>query len=468
MQRSHEKRARLHDEKSLDLLIMVWVYRFALLLMMMAGVCKFGVMPIQLMSGDCLIIMAAYMVLLVILQDIYHACEIGQARVSELIMSQLLAELISTGVLYMCVVLYEHRFFNPVLLLVVLCAQVCVGVVWTILGNGFYFKRYRQPRVAVVYRNEADFEMLCLSPYFHERFNVVKKIHHTEETVGDLRRQLEDCEAVFTLGISAELLNDVAKLCLQMGIKGYFTPRLGHIVMSGAQHRVNFNVPMLRVERAGGHSEYLLMKRLFDIFASAIGIVVTMPVMLVTAVAIRLEDHGPAFYRQTRLTKDGKEFSILKFRSMTVNAEKDGIARLAGQNDSRITKVGNFIRTCRIDELPQLFNILMGDMSIVGPRPERPEIACQYEKELPEFALRLQVKAGLTGLAQVYGKYNTDPYHKLQMDLMYINDMSFLKDLQLILATVKILFVKESTLGIAHGQETAMDSQTQRKDIKSA
>ena len=171
-----------------------------------------------------------------------------------------------------------------------------------------------------------------------------------------------------------------------------------------------------------------------------------------------MEDHGPVFYRQVRLTKNGREFKILKFRSMTVNAEKDGIARLAGKNDSRITKVGRFIRACRIDELPQLFNILMGDMSIVGPRPERPEIAKQYEETLPEFSLRLQVKAGLTGLAQVYGRYNTEPYYKLQMDLLYINEMSMLKDLQLILATIQILFMKESTQGIAQGQETALGS----------
>ena len=223
-----------------------------------------------------------------------------------------------------------------------------------------------------------------------------------------------------------------------------------------------FSLPMMRVRRAGGHSEYRFFKRAFDMFAASVGIVVASPIMLATAIAIWMEDHGPVFYRQVRLTKNGREFKILKFRSMTVNAEQDGVARLAGQNDSRITRVGHFIRACRIDELPQLFNILLGDMSIVGPRPERPEIAQQYQETLPEFALRLQVKAGLTGLAQVYGRYNTEPYYKLQMDLMYINDMSFLKDLQLILATIKILFVKDSTQGIAQGQETALADPTRK------
>ena len=174
---------------------------------------------------------------------------------------------------------------------------------------------------------------------------------------------------------------------------------------------------------------------------------------------IKAYDHGPAFYKQVRLTKDGRRFEILKFRSMRIDAEKDGVARLAATDDDRITPVGKIIRAIRFDELPQIFNILKGDMSIVGPRPERPEIAAQYEEEMPAFSLRLQVKAGLTGTAQVYGKYNTEPKDKLKMDLMYINDMSLKEDLKLIFATVKILFMPESTEGVSEGQTTAMSGE---------
>ena len=181
--------------------------------------------------------------------------------------------------------------------------------------------------------------------------------------------------------------------------------------------------------------------------------------MLITALAIRLYDGGPAFYRQTRLTKDGKEFKIVKFRSMRVDAEKDGVARLStGENDDRITPIGRFIRKCRIDELPQLWNVFVGEMSVVGPRPERPELTETYAESMPDFKLRLQVKAGLTGYAQVYGKYNTDPYEKLEFDLLYINSMSMLTDLQLCFATFGILFRPESTEGINVGQTTAMNS----------
>ncbi|MBQ3140659.1 MAG: sugar transferase, partial [Clostridia bacterium] len=193
-------------------------------------------------------------------------------------------------------------------------------------------------------------------------------------------------------------------------------------------------------------------------------LLVLSPILLVTALAIKLTDKGPVFYKQNRLTKDGKIFKVIKFRSMRVDAEADGVARLStGSSDDRITPVGRIIRKIRVDELPQLFNVLGGSMSLVGPRPERPEIAEQYLSELPDFALRLQAKAGITGYAQVYGKYNTPPYDKLQMDLMYIAHPSVLEDIRILLATVKILFMPESTEGIAEGQTTASDSQTVKK-----
>ena len=145
----------------------------------------------------------------------------------------------------------------------------------------------------------------------------------------------------------------------------------------------------------------------------------------------------------------------MKFRSMITDAEKDGKARLATENDDRITPVGKFIRATRIDELPQFFNILKGDMSLVGPRPERPEINKEYYEELPEFAYRLRVKAGLTGYAQVYGKYNTTSYDKLKLDLIYVERCSILLDIQLILLTLRVVFTKDATEGLEEGQTNA-------------
>ena len=456
MRKNPLKNLRRPYEGSLGLILMKWLFRFILLLTMMAGICKFSTMPIKLQSTECLVVLISYFTLLLYTHHTYRAAEVGMSSVTELIMSQMLCNLISIGMIYVGVSLYVRHMFNILPLLIVGIVQIVIGVVWSILANRHYFKKRRKPRTAIIYNDEAQLAMMYETPYFHEKYDVCKLIEKPADDIAALQAQLEGCEVLFTIDIPAELTNGLAKLCVSMGIVGYFMPRLGHIVLAGANFASRFSVPMLCVQRAGGHSEYRFFKRTFDMAASLIGIVIAAPIMLATAIAIKAEDHGPVFYRQIRLTKNGREFKILKFRSMTVNAEKDGVARLAGENDSRITKVGRFIRACRIDELPQLFNILMGDMSVVGPRPERPEIARQYEEILPEFALRLQVKAGLTGLAQVYGRYNTEPYHKLQMDLMYISDMSFLKDMQLILATIKILFIKESTQGIAHGQETAL------------
>lgn len=449
-------------ESSLGVILSKWLFRLILLLTMMAGVCKFSTLPIKLMSAECVVVLGAYVTVLLLTHHVYRATDIGMASVTELVMSQMLSNLISIGVVYVGVALYVHRMFNILPLVIVGLVQMVIGIVWSLVTNSYYYKRRRKPRTVIIYKYKSQLDLLYESPYFHEKYEVCKLIENPAEDFDALRKEVEGCEVLFSVGSHAEITNGLAKLCVEMGIIGYFMPRLGHIVMTGAEYMSRFSLPVMRVRRAGGHSEYRFFKRAFDMFAASVGIVVASPIMLATAIAIWMEDHGPVFYRQVRLTKNGREFKILKFRSMTVNAEQDGVARLAGQNDSRITKVGHFIRACRIDELPQLFNILLGDMSIVGPRPERPEIAQQYQETLPEFALRLQVKAGLTGLAQVYGRYNTEPYYKLQMDLMYINDMSFLKDLQLILATIKILFIKDSTQGIAQGQETALADHTRK------
>ncbi len=170
--------------------------------------------------------------------------------------------------------------------------------------------------------------------------------------------------------------------------------------------------------------------------------------MLGVAIAIKIQDHGDVFYKQTRLTKDEKEFKIIKFRSMIMNAEKKTGVVLAKENDDRITPVGRFIRKTRFDELPQLINILKGEMSFVGPRPERPEIYDEICQTMPEFRFRLVVKAGLTGYAQIYGKYNTSLRDKLLLDLYYIENYSLVDDIKMLLLTLKIVFNKEATEGV--------------------
>ena len=291
---------------------------------------------------------------------------------------------------------------------------------------------------------------------FKKKFQV-EEVLQVEECLDNLHK-LDKMETVFLSGIHSHDRNIILKYCIEHRIKVYVIPRVGDVLMSGAKQVHMFHLPMFRIGRYDPQPEYVFFKRLFDLAIAGAATIVLSPIMIVTAIAIKAYDKGPVFYSQVRLTKDGKEFGVLKVRSMKVNAEKDGVARLSsGDNDPRITPVGRFIRKCRIDELPQLLNIIKGDMTIVGPRPERPSIAAEYEETMPEFRLRLQAKAGLTGYAQVYGKYNTTPYDKLLMDLMYISNANLLDDLKIMFATVKILFMAESTEGVAEGQTTAME-----------
>ena len=297
------------------------------------------------------------------------------------------------------------------------------------------------------------------------KFNVVKTLT-AEECLEDLSA-LDDIEVVFLSGVHSHERNIILKHCIYTDKQVYLIPRIGDVLMSSARPVHLFHLPMMKTGRYRPSPEYVFIKRLFDIVTSLVALILLSPVFLVTAIAIKATDKGPVFYKQERLTKDGKRFMIHKFRSMRVDAEKDGVARLSsGDNDDRITPVGRFIRKCRIDELPQLIDILSGNLSVVGPRPERPQIAEEYMKEMPEFQLRLQAKAGLTGYAQVYGKYNTTPYDKLQMDLMYIAHPSFTEDIRICFATIRILFTPASTEGIAAGQTTAMlsDDETDSKE----
>lgn len=347
--------------------------------------------------------------------------------------------------------------------LAALAGQLALSALWCRYANIWYFKKFGGLRLGIIYNTRRDIEEVPDINFArfggrdgNKKFDV-QFVCSAYECFDTDMRKLNGLDAVFLCGIHSHERNMIMKYCVANKISVYLIPRIGDVIMGGAKRVHMFHLPVMCVGSYSPPIEYAFVKRLFDIVASLIGIVLTSPIMLIAAVAIKACDGGPVFYRQVRLTKDGKEFNILKFRSMRIDAEKDGVARLSsGVNDSRITPVGRVIRACRVDELPQLFNILGGSMSVVGPRPERPEIAAQYEAEMPEFRLRLQAKAGLTGYAQVYGKYNTIPYYKLQMDLMYIANPSILADLSIIVATIKVLFMKESTEGVAVGQTTAV------------
>ena len=405
-------------------------------------------------KGDYLVV-ALFFVLFIIFGRVYDAFLMSMQRISEIVYAQFLAVAVSDFIMYIVIWLLSKHLPNIMPGVAALIGQVILAAVWAYNAHHAYFKIFPPQATAVIYDTRQGMEKLIGKYGLDSKYKVVLTAT-ADECIANLA-MLDGVSTVFMSGIHSHDRNVILKYCVENNIGTFVIPRIGDTIMSGAYPMYMFHLPMLKVGRYHPQPEYLFIKRLLDIVISAVALVVLSPIFLVTAIAIKATDHGPVFYKQIRLTKDGKEFGILKFRSMRVDAEKDGVARLSsGDHDDRITPVGKVIRACRIDELPQLLNILRGELSIVGPRPERPEIAAQYCEEMPEFSLRLQAKAGLTGYAQIYGKYNTTPYDKLVMDLMYIAHPSIVEDLKIMFATVKILFMPESTEGVSEGQTTAM------------
>ena len=400
------------------------------------------------------VVVALYAVLYMIFGRVYGGFWISLNRISESVYSQALAVMMTSGIMYVVTFLLERQLPNIWPVLAAFAVQLVLSGLWSMAAHVAYYILFPATKTIIVYDERQGMEKLIQDYGFEKKFTVIKTLK-VEQCIDNIDL-LHNAQTVFVSGVHSHERNIILKYCVEQGIMMYLVPRIGDVLMSGAQQMHMFHLPMLRVGRYNPSPWHTIAKRTFDVVSAGALFLVISPLMLITAIAIKT-DGGPVFYKQRRLTQDGKEFDVLKFRSMRVDAEKDGVARLStGDKDDRITKVGHFIRKVRIDELPQLLNIIGGSMSVVGPRPERPEIASQYVKEMPEFSLRLQAKAGLTGYAQVYGKYNTTPYDKLQMDLMYISNPSFWEDLRIIFATIKILFVPESTEGVAEGQNTAM------------
>lgn len=372
-------------------------------------------------------------------------------QIRDVIFGEVLATMITDVIMYILIWMLSIHLPNLIPGLITWGGQCVIGVIWAYVMHQSYFSTHPPLRTIVIYDERMGMENLIHTYGLEKRFNI--KTVYPVESIMDKLEVMEEFDAAFLCGIHSRERNIILKHCINHKIKLFMIPRIADVMMRGSEQIHMLHLPILKTQRYKPSIEYQIIKRTMDIVVSGIATIVLSPLFLITAIAVK-SDGGPAFYKQKRLTKDGKVFEILKFRSMRVDAEKySGAVLSAGENDPRITKVGRIIRACRLDELPQLLNILKGDMSLVGPRPERPELQKEIEKEVPEFGLRLQAKAGLTGYAQVYGKYNTTFYDKLLMDLKYISKPSILEDFTIMLATVKILTSKESTEGVGEGKE---------------
>ncbi|MBP5669079.1 MAG: exopolysaccharide biosynthesis polyprenyl glycosylphosphotransferase [Lachnospiraceae bacterium] len=412
-----------------------------------------------------------YAVVLYMFAKMYGGTRFGYLKNTEIIFSQIFATAIADLFIYGELSLMAFQLFLPMFFIWMFLAQSVTLIIYTNLANRLYLRMF-PPRKLLLLHGERPTEDICnkfasrkdkylitrkeqIRPEMQENYRIIKEAYQNGEI-----------NAVVIWDVPTMDRNKLLKFCYANSIRVYMMPKITDVIMTGAEELHVFDSPLLLTREYCLTMEQRFIKRMIDIVCSLILIILSSPIMLITALLIKISDRGPVLYKQVRCTQDQREFKILKFRSMRPDAEKDGQARLAQKNDDRITPVGKVIRKCRIDELPQLFNILKGDMSFIGPRPERPEIIAQYVEVMPEFVYRMKVKAGLAGFAQVYGKYNTTPYDKLKLDLTYIENYSVLLDLKLMLLTLKVLFWPDSTEGVDAMQITALKEEKRLKENK--
>lgn len=416
-------------------------------------------------KGNYLVVFS-FVFIFSVFSSLYGAFRIGIYRTHEIIYSFSLAAIITDIIMYFELSLVARQLVAVKPMIHYIIFQVVIIFICSFAANTIYFRLYPARRILAVFNDDAKgFEFIKKMSVFADRFKMESglNVEHTDMEI--IKRKIDRYDAVAICDIDKQKQKEIMTYCYTNKKRTYLLPEITDIVLNNGYEIQIGDTPVIMSRNQGLTLEQSVIKRFMDLFISALGIVITSPIMVICAFAIKIDDGGPVFFKQNRVTRNGKIFNILKFRSMVTDADKDG-AKKAENGDMRITRVGKVIRSCRIDELPQLFNVLKGDMSIVGPRPERIENVYEYTSAYPEFDLRHRVKAGLTGFAQLYGKYNTSPEDKLNMDLIYIETYSLLKDIKLIILTFKILFMKESTEGFDKSANEAVVKPDIKRNIE--
>lgn len=388
-----------------------------------------------------------YGIILILFMNTYGGFKVGYLKKGNLIYSQILAVIFTNVFTYLQITALDKHFLNPLHLIKMSALDLLIIVIWTLVYQWIYGKLFPPRKMLLISGKRSDYHLMEKINSREDKYEICKIIN-IECGLPFLQQEILKYDGVIVGDISSHERNIILKYCFENYIRTYNVPKISDILLKSSVELNLFDSPLFLSRNEGLTIEQLFLKRLIDIVGAMLGIIVATPLFLIISFFIKFTDKGPIFFKQARLTRDDKVFYIYKFRTMIQNAEKDGVARLAEEGDSRILPIGHFLRRTRLDELPQFFNILKGDMSFVGPRPERPELVEGILKNIPEFAYRTKVKAGLTGYAQIYGKYNTTAYDKLKLDLTYIRNYSLLLDLKLIFMTPKILFMKESTEGV--------------------
>lgn len=394
------------------------------------------------------VIIFTYLLSFISFTVLYGGFKIGVFRTTEIVYSMSLGAVFANVIAFGELCLVVRRFLSPLPILAVTGIDILLILFLVFISNKIYSTIYNTKRILAIYdsnRNNID----TIRKIHHIRFRYkIENAITIQNGIEAIKNAIDKNDAIFIGDFDKKIKEEIIKYAYNKGKRFYILPSIEDMIINCNEIIQISDSPIIYCKNSGLTLEQRIIKRACDLLVTAVLTVAASPFMLITALAIKLYDGGPVFYKQERLTYNGKHFFVYKFRSMIVNAEEKSGAVLSRNHDNRITPVGKFIRAIRFDELPQLLNILKGDMSLVGPRPERPEIAEKYYKEIPEFSYRLKVKAGLTGYAQVFGKYNTTPIEKLKMDIYYIEKHSLLLDLKILIYTIKILFMRESTEGV--------------------
>lgn len=374
--------------------------------------------------------------------SVYGGYLIGRLKSKPIIISMSLATVITDLVthLQLCIMSVNannNNYFvyeSPHLLVLVIAIQIALIVLFAYFGNYVYFTINSPEKCCIITSSEESLNNIASKiKRYKKQYCITDMVHYSSKNVFDI---INRNDTVFLYDIPAKERTLLDEYCYAKSKNIYYNFEMNDIVTLAAKTVVLDDKPLVSAVISDLSLEQKFVKRAMDLFISIVGIILTGPIMIACAIAIKAEDGGHVFFRQTRATKGGKLFQVYKFRTMK---EQDSVNRSVTDDDDRITKVGNYLRKFRIDELPQLFNIIKGEMSVVGPRPEMIENVDKYTEELPEFAYRLRVKGGLTGYAQIAGKYNTSPKDKLVLDLMYIEKYSLWLDFKLILQTVTVV-----------------------------
>lgn len=390
------------------------------------------------------VLIAMYCLLIAIFFKAYGGFKLGYLKKTDMLFSQAISMVCVNTVMYFLISLIGRHLLNAKYIVLLTLIDFAFMSLWNYFTGKLYFMMYPPRRLIILYGSRQAAALVMKMSQRVDKYMICESLS-INESHERIIEQIMKYEGVIICDIPAEQRNDYLKFCFDHSIRAYIAPKISDIIIRGADDIRLFDTPLLLCRNYGLDFEQRLVKRLFDIVFSIIAIIPALPFMIISAVAIKINDGGPILYKQKRLTIDGKEFYVYKFRSMIVDAEKDHKPMLATESDDRITTVGKWLRKFRIDEFPQLLNILKGDMSVVGPRPERPELTEEYKAKMPEFEFRLKVKAGLTGYAQVTGVYDTTPYDKLKMDLMYIENYSIILDIQIIMMTLRTMFLPGKT-----------------------